>query len=156
MNEYIDQISGYFETVPLWPFVLFGLLGIVAIMVDIVNRKRRALAVDNFRYTFEKELADMYPEHKRWPKNINNYLTSRLPEMYQNFEVLRVFIPQDHLREYNIDWNNFRDFCREITDEKIAAAEQGATENNQSAQQESDPKEVFQKLISKLLKHTEL
>ncbi|MBS0483678.1 MAG: hypothetical protein JSS06_00435 [Proteobacteria bacterium] len=148
LNESFDQISSYFGTVPLWPFVLFGLLGVVAIMVDIVNRKRRAMAIENFRYTIETELADMYPQHKRWPANINHYLTARLPEMYQNFEVLRVFIPQKNLLQYNTDWNNFRDFCRAITDEKIAAAEQNTAN-------EPDPKVVFQQLVANLMKHTE-
>ncbi len=156
MDEYINQIAGYFETVPLWPFFLLGAAGVVAIMVDIINRKRRAMAIDNFRYTIETELIDMYPQHKRWPNNINHYLTSRLPEMYQNFEVLRVFIPQNRLLEYNTDWNNFRDFCRDITDDKIAAAEQQSIEPTQSVNKVPDPKEVFQQLISRLLKHTEL
>ncbi len=151
-NENLDQIAGYFETVPLWPFVLFGLLGLVAVFVEILNRKRRANAIDNFRYTIETELADMYPQHKRWPQNINAYLCSRLPEMQHNFEVLRVFIPQDRLLEYNTDWNNFRDFCRTITDEQCAAAGQPG----QSANNEPDPKDVFHKLVSDLLKHTHL
>ncbi|PSJ18609.1 hypothetical protein [Nitrosomonas supralitoralis] len=155
-DENINQIVGYFETVPLWPFVLFGLLGVVAIMVDIINRKRRALAIDNFRYTIEKELADMYPVHKCWPKNINQYLTSRLPEMYHNFEVLRVFIPQDRLLSYNTDWNKFRDFCRNLTDEKIAAAEQSSTTTKQSVSTELDPKIEFHQLLSNLLKHTHI
>ncbi len=125
-------------------------------MVDIINRKRRAMAIENFRATIEIELADMYPQHKHWPKNINHYLTARLPEMYQNFEVFRVFIPQKNLLEYNTDWNNFRDFCRNITDEKIAAAEQNAMASNPSTQHEPDPKEVFHQLVTKLLKHTEI
>jgi hypothetical protein len=151
-NENLDQIAGYFETVPLWPFVLFGILGLVAVFVEILNRKRRADAIDNFRYTIETELADMYPQHKRWPQNINTYLCSRLPEMQHNFEVLRVFIPQDRLLEYNTDWNNFRDFCRTITDEKCAAAGQSEKSDNK----EPDPKDVFHKLVSDLLKHTHL
>lgn len=155
MDESLNQIAVYFETVPLWPFLLFGLLGVVAIMMDIVNRKRSAMAIENFRLTIEMELADMYPVHKRWPKNINHYLTARLPEMYQNFEVLRVFIPQKNLLSYNTDWNNFRDFCRAITDEKIAAAEQSAADANPSVGREPDPKVVFHDLITKLLKHTE-
>ena len=149
MNETINQISGYFETVPLWPFVLFGLLGLVAVFVEILNRKRRADAID------------MYPQHKRWPKNINTYLCSRLPGMQQNFEVLRVFLPQDRLLSYNTDWNNYCDFCRNITDEKIAAAEQPSAsdqfaDTKQSTRQEPDPKEVFHKLVSDLLKHTHI
>lgn len=155
MDESLNQIAVYFETVPLWPFLLFGLLGVVAIMVDIVNRKRRAIAIENFRLTIEMEFAEMYPVHKRWPKNINHYLTARLPEMYQNFEVLRVFIPQKNLLSYNTDWNNFRDFCRAITDEKIAVAEQSAADTNPTADREPDPKVVLHDLITKLLKHTE-
>ncbi len=155
MDESLNQIAVYFETVPLWPFLLFGLLGVVAIMVDIVNRKRRAIAIENFRLTIEMEFAEMYPVHKRWPKNINHYLTARLPEMYQNFEVLRVFIPQKNLLSYNTDWNNFRDFCRAITDEKIAVAEQSAADTNPTADREPDPKVILHDLITKLLKHTE-
>lgn len=161
MNENIDQIAGYFETVPLWPFVLFGLLGLVAVFVEILNRKRRANAIDNFRYTIETELAVLYPKHKGWPKNINRYLCSRLPEMQHNFEVLRVFIPQDRLLSYNTDWNNFLDFCHTITDEECAAAEQSPpSDNNADTQKavhnEQDPKEVFHKLVENLLKHTHL
>ena len=161
MNEIIDQISGYFETVPLWPFILFGLLGVVSVFVEILNRKRRADAIDNFRYTIETELADMYPQHKRWPKNINTYLCSRLPGMQQNFEVLRVFLPQDRLLSYNTDWNNYCDFCRNITDEKMATSEQASASDpsegtKQSAHKESDPKEVFHKLVTDLFKHTHI
>jgi len=162
-SENINQIAGYFETVPLWPFVLFGLLGLVAIFVEILNRKRRANAIDNFRYTIEIELADLYPRHKGWPKNINTYLCSRLPEMQHNFEVLRVFIPQDRLLSYNTDWNNFRDFCHNITDEQCAVAQQSAssdstadTDSAIAMRKEPDPKETLHKLISDLLKHTHL
>lgn len=155
MDEIINQIAVYFETVPLWPFVIFGLLGVAAVMVDIVNRRRRDMAVESFRYTIEIEFADMYPQHKRWPKDINTYLTARLPEMYQNFEVLRLFVPQKNLLSYNTDWNNFRDFCRTISDEKIAAFEQAANDPNQTSSQEPDPKVVFHELVTKLLRHTE-
>jgi len=162
LDENLNQIAGYFETVPLWPFILFGAVGLVAVFVEILNRKRRAMAIENFRYTIETELASMYPKHIRWPKNVNAYLTSRLPEMQQNFEVLRVFIPQDRLLSYNTDWNNFCDFCRSITDEKCAAAEQYAPQDSSSAQHpspatnEPDPREVFHTLIVNLLKHTNL
>lgn len=159
MNENIDQIAGYLETVPLWPFVLFGFLGLVALFVEILNRKRRDNAIDNFRYTIETELAALYPKHKIWPKNINAYLCSRLPEMQQNFEVLRVFIPQDRLLSYNTDWNNYCDFCRTITDEKCTAAEQPSSPDNtadaqKADQKEPDPKVVFHQLVENLLKHT--
>ena len=120
-------------------------------MVDVVNRKRRAMAIENFRATIAREFADMYPQHKRWPQNVNAYLIARLPEMYQNFEVLRGFIPQDRLLSYNTDWNNFRDFCRDLTDEKCVAIEQSGGVN-----QESDPKTVLHELLTKLLQYTEL
>ncbi|MDH5480087.1 MAG: hypothetical protein OEX11_04920 [Nitrosomonas sp.] len=157
MSENLDQITSYFETVPLWPFLLFGVLGIVAIFVEILNRKRRAYAIENFRHTIETELASMYPKHISWPKNINTYLCARLPEMQHNFEVLRVFLPQDRLRIYNIDWNNYCDFCRSITDEKCAAAEQSASDPSDSkdnTSKEKDPKVVFHKLVTNLLAHT--
>ena len=159
MSEYLDQISMYFETVPLWPFLLFGVLGTVAVFVEILNRNRRADAISSFRDTIETELASMYPKHIRWPKNINTYLCSRLPEMQHNFEVLRVFLPQDRLRSYNIDWNNYCDFCRNITDEKLSAAEQSSDEASDAKQnnsKEPDPKEVFHKLVTNLLEHTKI
>ncbi len=159
MSELLEQIYSYFQTVPLWPFFLLGILCTVAVFVEILNRKRRALAIENFRYTIETELASMYPKHIRWPKNINTYLCSRLPEMQHNFEVLRVFQPQDRLRVYNIDWNNYCDFCRSITDEKIAAAENQSDETSDTKQNNSkveDPKVVFHKLVTDLLAHTNI
>ena len=160
MEEYLDQISRYFETVPLWPFFLLGVVGLVAIAVEIVNRKRREQAIDSFRYTIETELASMYPRHIRWPENVNQYLCARLPEMQHNFEVLRIFIPQDQLLSYNTAWNKYCDFCRNITDEICAASEQPA--NIQSGNEtsatadENDPKKVFHKLVSDLLAFTNI
>lgn len=147
MNEYLDQISSYFETVPLWPFFLFGALGVVAVFVDIVNRKRKSDAIFNYRHTIETELAGMYPKPTNWPKNVNQFLCSRLPEMQDNFEVMRVFLPQDLLFSYNDDWNKYRDFCISITDEKCAATAE-------LAEGEPDPKVVFQTLVANLLKYT--
>lgn len=159
MSETLEQIYSYFQTVPLWPFLLLGILCTVAVFVEILNRKRRALAIENFRYTIETELAIMYPVHIRWPKNINTYLCSRLPEMQHNFEVLRVFLPQDRLRIYNIDWNNYCDFCRSITDEKIDAAENPNSEGSGSKQSNSTdahPRDVFHKLVTDLLAHAKI
>ncbi|MDP1559450.1 MAG: hypothetical protein Q8K59_06170 [Nitrosomonas sp.] len=144
MSEYLDQISVYFETVPLWPFLLFGVLGIAALAIEVVNRKRKADAIHNFRYTIETELAGMYPKSVNWPKNVDTYLRARLPEMQENFEVMRVFLPQDLLLAYNTAWNKYRDFCLAITDEKCAATES-------SLDNEPDPKEVFHRLVSDLL-----
>ncbi|PTN11269.1 hypothetical protein [Nitrosomonas aestuarii] len=160
MEAYTEQISKYFETVPLWPFFLLGFVVLVAIAIEAVNRKRRQEAIEGFRQTIETELASMYPKHIRWPENINQYLCSRLPEMQYNFEVLRGFIPQDRLLSYNTAWKNYCDFCRNITDEKCAASEQPANERSDAAQlssnNASDPKSEFHKLISDLLAFTNM
>lgn len=142
MEQFIEQVSGYFETVPLWPFAMLSLLAMVALIVEILNRKRRAAALDNFHYTIEKELSGMYPEPTNWPENVDQYLCDRLPMMQQNFEVLRVFIPQKRLLSYNTAWNNYSEFCRSITDEKCAAAAPDSADN---------PKAVFRKLVAELL-----
>lgn len=146
MSEYLDQIAGYFETVPLWPFVLFGFIGIFSLAIGVINRRRRLDAIDNFRHTIETELAGMYPRPINWPNNVNKYLCDRLPEMQENFEVLRLFIPQDSLHQYNEDWNKYRDFCFTVTDEKCIEADQ-------SSDIEPHPKEVFCTLVSNLLRH---
>ncbi|SER37896.1 hypothetical protein SAMN05421690_102239 [Nitrosomonas sp. Nm51] len=163
MEDYIDQISKYFETVPLWPFLLFGIIALVAVAVEIVNRKRREEAINNFRHTIETELASMYPRHIRWPENVNQYLCSRLPEMQHNFDVLRIFIPQDQLRSYNMAWNAYCDFCRNITDEICAANEQSTNTQSDSdakmvsaGNNENDPKKRFHKLVSDLLAFTKI
>jgi hypothetical protein len=78
--------------------------------------------------------------------------------MQHNFEVLRVFIPQDRLLAYNTDWNNFCDFCRTISDEKCTLQHSSFSDNatgiEKAALKESDPKEVFHTLVENLLKHT--
>jgi hypothetical protein len=146
LGEYLDQFSVYVEMAPLWPFVLLAVLGLVALGVDVVNRRRRLDAIDNFCYTIETEFSGMYPKPVNWPENVNTYLCERLPEMQENFTTLRNFIPQKKLRIYNEDWNKFRDFCLEITDEKCVA---GAASDS-----DSDPKEVFHTLVFNLLKYT--
>ncbi len=153
MENYIEQISKYFEVVPLWPFLLLAIVGLVAVAVEIVNRKRREDAIENFRQTIETELISMYPKHIRWPENINQYLCSRLPEMQYNFEVLRLFIPQNQLREYNEAWNKYCDFCRGITDEMCTANNQSGQEAS-SANDSSNLEAIFHKLVSDLLAFT--
>lgn len=155
MEESLAQISKYFENVPLWPFLLLGVISLVALAVEIVNRKRHEEAIECFRQTIETELASMYPKHIRWPENINHYLCSRLSEMHYNFEVLKHFIPQNQLRDYNIAWNKYSEFCRNITDEKCAASERPANDASgadfPSPTNEPDLKEEFHKLVSDLL-----
>ena len=146
MNEYLDQISFYFETVPLWPFYLFSVLGVGALAIEVINRKRKEDAIFNYRNTIETELSGMYPKPINWPKNVNKYLCSLLPEMQDNFETLRVFLPQNLLAEYNKDWNEYRDFCINISDEKCLAY-------NEPTDNEPHPKVVFHTLITNLLKY---
>jgi len=153
LEEYIDQIAKYFEVVPLWPFFLLGVVGLVAFAVEVVNRKRREIAIENFRQTIETELVSMYPKHIRWPENINQYLCSRLPEMQYNFEVLRLFIPQNQLREYNEAWNKYCDFCRSITDE-MCTSNGRPGKGAPSSHDTPDLKAVFHKLVSDLLAFT--
>lgn len=145
VEEFIEQVSTYFVAVPLWPFALLGLLGLIAVFVEIMNRKRRSMALDNFHYTIEKELSGMYPRPVNWPQNVSQYLCDRLPMMQKNFEVLRVFIPQKRLLSYNTAWNNYCDFCRNITDEECIPG------NAASDRNEPDPKAVFHRLVSELL-----
>ena len=101
MNENITQISTYLEMVPSWAIALFTFAIVVGIFIEIINRKRRFYAIDNFRNTIETEFAALYPNHKVWPKNIQEFFAARMPEMHHNFEVLRLFIPQKRLLEYN-------------------------------------------------------
>lgn len=145
MEEYIEQISKYFTNVPLWPFFLLGFIGLVSLAIEAVNRKRRDAAIKNFRAMFEEDLPGLYPNITRWPENINAYLCARLPEMQHHFEVLRVFIPQKQLREYNMAWNNYCDFCRGI------AVENDAAEAQPSAHNDDNRKQEFHKLITGLL-----
>ena len=157
MNENITQISTYLEMVPSWAIALFTFAIVVGIFIEIINRKRRFYAIDNFRNTIETEFAALYPNHKVWPKNIQEFFAARMPEMHHNFEVLRLFIPQKRLLEYDTDWNNFRDFCRNITDEQCEANayRHQKTDHDQEVRTE-DPKVVFHRLIDNLLKHTHI
>lgn len=155
MEEYLGQVSKYFENVPLWPFFLLAFVGLVSLAIEATNRKRREDAIRNFREMFETDLAELYPNHTRWPNNVNGYLCSRLPDMQQNFEVLRVFIPQKKLLEFNTAWNRYCDFCRNITDEKCAMG-QSASANPDGGQSSAQGggealKKEFHQLITDLL-----
>lgn len=159
MEEYIDQISKYFENVPLWPFFLLGFVGFVALAIEAVNRKRREMAIKNFRDMFEMGLPGLYPEHTRWPENVNNYLCSRLPEMQENFEILRVFIPQKQLRDYNTAWNKYCDFCRNITDEMCTSNAPSSTDSaemQKTTDNKDDLVNEFHQIIADLLKYAKL
>lgn len=147
--SFIDQLSLYFTNVVLWPFVLLGALIIFALGVELINRRRRADAVDYYDTTFKTELAGLYPTPTNWPEDLALHLRASFPLMRDAFENLRSFIPQKQLRDYNIAWNNFYDFCSlsGVTNEKQSEA----TSSTESAQ---DPKLVFHQLVSDLLAFT--
>ena len=42
MNEYTDQISGYFNQVPMWPLVLLAVAIVISGIYELFHRKRRA------------------------------------------------------------------------------------------------------------------
>ena len=120
MNENLSQITEYVEMVPFWAIALFTFAIIGGVFIEIINRKRRSYAIENFRDTIETEFAALYPKHT--------------------------------------DWNNFRDFCRNITDEQCEAnayTPKVMTDDQQEVHAE-DPKEVFHKLVDNLLKHTHI
>lgn len=154
MEDYIDQISKYFINVPLWPFFLLGFVGLVSLVIEMVNRKRREAAMENFRAMFEEDLPGLYPTVTRWPENISSYLCSRLPEMQHHFEVLRVFIPQKQLRDYNMAWNKYCDFCRSMGSERHATDAQSSADSSAAtpgARNDDALKQEFHQLITDLL-----
>ena len=150
--NFIDQLSMYFTEVVIWPFVLFGTLIVFALSVEVINRRRRADAVDYYDTTFKTELAGLYPNPTNWPEDLAQHLRPSFPLMRDAFENLRSFIPQNQLRDYNIAWNNFYDFCStsDVTDEK----QPEATSSTESAQNPKDSKLVFHQLVSDLLAYT--
>lgn len=150
MDNYLDQIAKYFAVVPMWPFALLGTIIVFAIGVEIINRRRRADTVDYYDSTFRTELAGLYPVPTHWPEDLSAHLRTRLPVMREAFDSLKSFIPQNQLRDYNIAWNKFYDFCRMdgAIDEK-----QAGTTSSSGADHES--KQVFHQLVTDLLAYTD-
>ncbi|SDY68279.1 hypothetical protein [Nitrosomonas sp. Nm33] len=150
MDNYLDQITKYFTAVPMWPFALLGVIIVIAIGVEIINRRRRADTVDYYDTTFRTELVGLYPVPTHWPEDLSAHLRTRLPVMRDAFDSLKGFIPQDQLRDYNIAWNKFYDFCRMngVIDEKQA----GTTPLSEA---EQDSKQVFHQLVTDLLAYTD-
>lgn len=148
--HFIDQINLYFEKAPLWPFALLGVVIIFAIGVEILNRQRRADAVDYYDSTFKTELIGLYPHPTHWPQDLSSHLRTRLPLMREAFENLKGFIPQNQLREYNIAWNKFYDFCR--LDGMI---DSNQTETATSAEAQHEKIQIFQQLVNDLLAYTD-
>lgn len=146
MNEYTDQIAEYFNKVPMWPLVLLAVAIAISGIYELIRRKQHAAAVDEYRAAILSTLSGLYPEPTRWPKSIDTYLCARLPVMQDIIENFKPDVPQDDLKGYNKDWENYLHFCRsEVTDEKCEAAEANSIE--------PDPKKRFHTLVSNLLRY---
>ncbi len=146
MDEYLNQISGYFTRVPLWPLVLLAGAITCAGIYGLFVRKRRAIAANNFRLSILSILSGLYPEPVNWPKDIGVYLCDRLPAMQEAVEDFRFDVPQERIPTYNKDWHKYCQFCNEITDDKCAATELNPSDA-------SDPKQVFHTLVSNIIRH---
>ncbi|SCY26651.1 hypothetical protein [Nitrosospira sp. Nsp13] len=147
MNEYTDQISGYFNQVPMWPLVLLAVAIVISGIYELVHRKHRANAIDDFRSAILSTLSGLYPEPTNWPKSIDTYLCARLPVMQEIIDDFKPNVRQENLPAYNRDWDNYYQFCRtEVTDDKCMAAELNPGT-------EPDPKKQFHTLVSNLLRH---
>ena len=145
MDVFLNQISGYFTKVPLWPFVLLALAIICAGIYEVYNRKRRAACANKFRLSIHSILSGLYPEPVNWPKDIGEYLCERLPAMQEVIEGFRYDVPQEHIPDYNKDWHSYCQFCDEITDDNCNAADLNPGEVSK--------KQVFHTLVSNILRH---
>lgn len=147
MNEYTDQISGYFDKVPMWPLVLLAVAIVISAVYELIHRKRLADAANDFRSAILTTLSGLYPEPTNWPKSIDTYLCARLPVMQEIIDDFKPSVRQESLPAYNRDWDNYYKFCRaEVTDDKCTAAELNPGN-------EPDPKDKFHTLVSNLLRY---
>jgi hypothetical protein len=132
----------------MWPLVLLGVGIVFAGIYELVSRKRRADAADEFRTAILSTLSGLYPEPTRWPKSIDTYLLARLPVLHEIIESFRPNIPQKDIPAYNDDWDNYYDFCHAVTDDQCVEAEV----NPGSV---PDPKKKFHTLVSNLLRYAD-
>lgn len=146
MNEYTDQIAGYFEKVPMWPLLLLGAGIVVTGIYELIHRRQHAAAVAEFRAAILSTLSGLYPEPTNWPKSIDTYLRARLPVMQEIIDNFRSAVPQEDIKAYNNDWDDYCQFCRsEVTDEKCESADANPAV--------PDPKKKFHMLVSNLLRY---
>lgn len=152
MDKFFEQVGLYFEVVPFWPFALLGFVVMIGLVVDYINRRRRADAVEYFDSAFQEELAVLYPTASRWPDDLAVFMQPRLPILQDAFTTLRNFIPQDQLHEYNVAWNEFNDFSRMPLPDAESGSEVSpeATREQQLLQQQR-----FQEIVTQLLSYTE-
>jgi hypothetical protein len=131
----------------MWPLVLLAVGIVFAGVYELLSRKRRADAADEFRTAILSTLSGLYPEPTRWPKSIDTYLLARLPVLHEIIESFRPNVPQKDIPAYNDDWDNYYDFCHAVTDDQCVEAETNSAL--------PDPKKKFHTLISNLLRHAD-
>ena len=146
MEEYLNQISGYFSQVPMWPLVLLFLVLTFARIYELFNRKSRVNAVKDFHASIDSVLVGLYPEPTHWPKNIDVYLSARLDVMEELVVGFKSNIRQQDLSAYNKDWENYQRFCQEISDDQCTAV-------SSNSDHVPDPKKIFYTLVSNILRH---
>lgn len=151
MEKVIEQVSLYIHEAPVWPFTLLGLVLVIGVGVDVINRRRRNGAVEYYDSVFHEELLGLYPIVTRWPDDLAAYMQPRLPILRDAFEVLRNFIPQNQLREYNAAWNRFYQFSRsggnEAENLSTGVIPDATVEQSGQLQQQ----QTFQKMVADLL-----
>ncbi len=151
MEKVIEQVSLYIHEAPVWPFTLLGLVLVIGVGVDVINRRRRNGAVEYYDSVFHEELLGLYPIVTRWPDDLAAYMQPRLPILRDAFEVLRNFIPQNQLREYNAAWNRFYQFSRSggngAENLSTGAIPDATVEQSDQLQQQ----QTFQKMVADLL-----
>jgi hypothetical protein len=147
MNEYTDQISGYFNQMPMWPLVLLAAALVFSSIYELFQRRIHNQAVRDYRARILSVLSGLYPEPTNWPKSIDTYLCARLTVMQEIIEEFKPYVPQKDLPAYNRDWDNYIHFCRaEVTDDQCTAAELNPGS-------EPSPKKKFHHLVSNLLSY---
>lgn len=146
MEEYLNQISGYFSQVPMWPLVLLFLVLTFARIYELFNRKSRVNAVKDFHASIDSVLVGLYPEPTNWPKNIDVYLSARLDVMEELVVGFKSNIRQQDLSAYNKDWENYQRFCQEISDDQCTVVPS-------DSDHAPDPKKIFYTLVSNILRH---
>lgn len=155
MEKFIEQVSLYIHDAPVWPFTLLGFVLFVGVGVDLVNRRRRTGAVEYYDSVFHEELVGLYPAITRWPDDLATYMQPRLPVLRDAFEVLRNFIPQNQLHEYNATWNRFYQFVRSGGNEQGNSSEGTAQDITVDQTDQNQQQQAFQQMVADLLAYTD-
>ena len=87
----------------------------------------------------------------RWPDDLAAYMQPRLPILRDAFEVLRNFIPQNQLREYNAAWNKFYQFSRSGGSEQGSSSAEAAPDSAAEQTDQHQQQLIFHKMVADLL-----